>query len=423
MRVLMQSRTDLFDKPGGDTIQLKKTKQELEKLGVTVGVSLDLKPDLNNYDLVHLFNLDRCQETYLQAKNAKKQGKSIALSTIHHRFGEIEDYERKMRYGFRRIVNPIFRTYRSREYLKNFYRALFDAKQRTPFFYQIIIGIRRQQLALLRMADVLLPNAHVEAQELLNEFGAVCTEKYQFDSEQGKVSAEQKATPLSESEWSEGPKIGPSDLQDNGKDKPIVVVPNGVDIHNFFSPDPYLFKDKYDYGDFILCVARIEARKNQLKIIEAVKNIRSATYPDINLVLVGRFNSNHPEYCRRVRKKIGEYPWLYHIERIPYQNMPSAFVSARVHISASLFETTGLVNCEAGLAGCNVVASNKGYSGEYLKNFAWYCDPYVVSSIEAALSSALEAPEGNEDLKQRILDNYSWQATGRRTLEAYKLIL
>ena len=34
MRVLMQSRVDLSEKPGGDTVQLKKTKEALEKLGV-----------------------------------------------------------------------------------------------------------------------------------------------------------------------------------------------------------------------------------------------------------------------------------------------------------------------------------------------------------------------------------------------------
>ena len=57
MKVLFQSRTNLFDAPGGDMVQMLKTKEFLEKLGVTVDVSLEFEPDLKDYDLVHLFNL------------------------------------------------------------------------------------------------------------------------------------------------------------------------------------------------------------------------------------------------------------------------------------------------------------------------------------------------------------------------------
>ncbi len=389
----MQSRVDLFDRPGGDTIQLKKTKEELKKLGVEVAVSLELQPDVSGYDIVHLFNLDRCHETYLQAENAKKQGKKVALSTIHHCFSEIEEYEKKMRYGLRRIVNPVFTTYKSREYLKNFYRAIFDARQRYAFFQQIKKGMRNQQVELLEMADVLLPNAQLEAEELGKEFQIPNANERSSEEEQERA------------------------LFGN-----IAVVPNGVDVQHFFSPDPYWFKDQYDFGDFVLCVARIEARKNQLNIIKAVKDLRAEKNPEINLVLVGIFNPNHPEYGYRVRQQINKYDWLHHIEHIPYRKIPSAFVSARVHISASLFETTGLVNCEAGLAGCNVVASNRGYSKEYLQDYAWYCDPYNILSIQTALGSALKAQKGNDEFKQRIVDNYSWKKTGEKTLQAYRRI-
>ena len=47
MKVLMQSRNNFFTLRGGDTIQLEKTKAELEKLGVEVDFSLDFNPDLS----------------------------------------------------------------------------------------------------------------------------------------------------------------------------------------------------------------------------------------------------------------------------------------------------------------------------------------------------------------------------------------
>ena len=42
MKVLMQSRNNFFTLRGGDTIQLEKTKAELEKLGVEVDLVLIL---------------------------------------------------------------------------------------------------------------------------------------------------------------------------------------------------------------------------------------------------------------------------------------------------------------------------------------------------------------------------------------------
>ena len=50
---------------GGDTVQIEKTKEQLEKLGVEVDISLELEPDLSAYDLVHLTNVTRIQETYV----------------------------------------------------------------------------------------------------------------------------------------------------------------------------------------------------------------------------------------------------------------------------------------------------------------------------------------------------------------------
>ena len=90
MKVLFQSRKTLFTVPGGDTTQILKTKEYLERLGVKVDISLDLEPCLESYDIVHVFNLMRPQELYLQVKNAKKQGKKVALSTIYGPYIEFE---------------------------------------------------------------------------------------------------------------------------------------------------------------------------------------------------------------------------------------------------------------------------------------------------------------------------------------------
>ena len=78
MNVLFQSRTTLFTVPGGDTVQILKTKEYLEKSGILININTESEPDLTGYDLVHLFNLIRPQEVLTQARNAKRQGKKIA---------------------------------------------------------------------------------------------------------------------------------------------------------------------------------------------------------------------------------------------------------------------------------------------------------------------------------------------------------
>ena len=103
MRVLFQTRTNLFDAPGGDMVQMLKTKEFLEKKGIQVDISLDFEPNLEGYDLVHLFNLMEPQDIYLQLKNAQRQNKKVVLSTI---YGLYTEFERKARGGlFQKVAN------------------------------------------------------------------------------------------------------------------------------------------------------------------------------------------------------------------------------------------------------------------------------------------------------------------------------
>ena len=50
MKVLMQIRANAFTCPGGDTIQMQKTKEALAGIGYDVDLSLELRPDLSQYD-------------------------------------------------------------------------------------------------------------------------------------------------------------------------------------------------------------------------------------------------------------------------------------------------------------------------------------------------------------------------------------
>ena len=158
MKVLFQSRKTLFSAPGGDTTQLLKTKEYLEKLGVGVDISLELEPDLAGYDIVHLFNLMRPQEIYLQARNAKRQGKKVALSTI---YGPYAEYEKKARGGLLQAMNQVL-SITQIEYLKVIARAVLKREFSKGTAIYLANGHKRLQRKIIRMVDVFLPNSHSE---------------------------------------------------------------------------------------------------------------------------------------------------------------------------------------------------------------------------------------------------------------------
>jgi glycosyltransferase involved in cell wall biosynthesis len=371
----MQSRRDILTKKGGDTVQMLETKKALENLGVTITINCDPKADLTSFDLIHLFNIDGCFSTYQQAKNAVAQEKPYVLSPIHHRQLDIEIWEDTDLYDFKRFIYPIFRSYGSRETLKSLYKAVFNWSEWPGLLRQLVVGTAASQRWVVEHAAYLLPNAFGEADAVKN------------------------------------------DISPNFR---YVVVPNGVSP-TFFKANPNSFQEKYGKLPFVLCVGRVESRKNQLRIIAAVKELRKGD-PFLRLVLVGAFNPHHLEYCYRVRREVAANNWIMHIPEVPYTKIPAVFAAAKSHVSASWKETSGLVNVEAALAGCGVVSPNKGYCREYLGGEAEYCDPGDVSSIAAAISRSFSHVP-SEDYKKLILQDYTWDTAAKKTLGVYNDVL
>ena len=82
----------------------------------------------------------------------------------------------------------------------------------------------------------------------------------------------------------------------------------------------------------------------------------------------------------------------------------------------------GLVSLEAALAGCTIVSTNRGSTQEYFGELAHYCDPGNLDSIVEAITDAWKAKKDLR-LKQRILENYTWEKTAEFTHNAYKKAL
>jgi glycosyltransferase involved in cell wall biosynthesis len=373
MKVLMLGRIDLFEKPGGDSIQVENTAKELRNLGIEVDIKTDLKCDMSGYDLVHIFQLDWIPEIYFFVKRAKSFEKKIVFSAIHHNINEVKKFDDEYAFDFRRVSRFLFKDQFARDTFKNVYRSTFDIRRLPPTIFSVFYGFKKMLRQILLWSDVVLVQTNLEAEDIKKTFEV---------------------------------------------DVSCIKVPNGVGkncFNNVYS------KINLDIEDYIISVGRIEPRKNQLNIIKAVEMLRSETGNDIRLVLIGFLGKiKHFEYAHLFCKEIENKKWITHISKVPYELMPGYYRKAKVCVSASWFETTGLTSLEALFCGTNAVASGDR-AKECLGAHVSYCSPDDVLSIKNAIKKELLAPR--PVLDDKIRAEYTWENTAKKTLGVYEEVL
>ncbi|MEO7426185.1 MAG: hypothetical protein ABI036_13440, partial [Fibrobacteria bacterium] len=239
-RVLWQNRNDSDSLPGGDTIVLKETVKNLLAQGCRVDVSLEDAPDLSDYGMVHLNNISRTRDTCEQARNAKRHGRPILLMPLY------EDMDRylvpatkldllyqhlsttKTRLDFDEIKTVLSRFELPQHPLDN------------PVARYLGIGDKERQREILATVDYVLTSGDGESRSIEERFGPM---------------------------------------------RNMQAVHYGFN-RAFLEADGAAFTAKYGLKDFVLCVGRLESRKNQWTLIEIFRAL-----PKIKLVLIGAFSN------------------------------------------------------------------------------------------------------------------------------------
>jgi glycosyltransferase involved in cell wall biosynthesis len=363
MRVLWPVREDLIRQAGGDTVQILSTAEILRRRGVRIHLSGEPRPDFSGYDLVHLFHLDRLWENECHCRRIRAQNRPAVLSPIYWRSDE---YDRLGRFG----VQAVFaRTFGSEAYssVRIAQQWLFHCAMRPdPLRYGgPTVSFHRSAEFVLSTVSVLLPNSRAEQEQIEGAF---------------------RARPM------------------------VTVVPNAADLDVFRPmPDP-----RPQYREGVLCVGRIEPRKNQLLLIRALRG------SEIPLTLVGESGRHSRRYARRCIQEADANVCLTGFR--PPAELCTLYRSAKVHACVSWYETPGLANLEAALCGCAVVATPGGCTREYLGDEAHYCAPDDPDSIRCAIAAAMsKGPSAS--LANRIAREFTWEAAADKTLEAYQLAL
>lgn len=371
MKILMQIRNNVFSCPGGDTVQMQKTKQELEALGYDVDLSLELRPNLESYDLVHLFNLTRVQETYIQVQNAVEQNKPIVFSTIYWPNAE---FEKKANVGVRKLLGKALNVDQM-ESLKAAAKFFLLGNHDDGTRHLMTHSYQRMQRYILEHTDIFLPNAMEEMNQIEKVLGF------------------------------------------HARREQTVVVPNAIDLESAQAAMRQPVCDEFEkYRDWLICVGRIDTRKNQLALLQAIKG------SPYRLLLVGKCSPGQKPYFHKVMKAIAGNPSIQYLEHIENSKLYQLYKVCRVSVLPSWFETPGLVSLEAAAMGCNIVVSDKGTTKDYFGKYAYYCNVMDSVSIRKQIDRAYETPF-DEAFREKIFSEYTWKKAAEKTAEGYRQAL
>lgn len=368
MRILMVNREDVYTVPGGDTIQMVQTMAALKKSG---GVDVDVSTaaecsSINAYDLIHVINWEQLERVISKFNWEPRVGPPIVLSTVFWlQTGHWFDHS----VSTSRLWKSIRKGFGER-----YSRSIYERWQMIKF-QRSTEGERIREL--LSLPEQLLPNSKIE----LSYLETVMNLK-------GQLAARS------------------------------TVVPNGVRKELFESipqPNP-TFIQKYGVRDFVLQVGRIQSAKNQLALIQALAGL------SVPIVFIGQPSPYETDYYSRCKEEGEKRGNVIFIEHLSQEELAGIYVLAAVHALPSFRETPGLVSLEAAAAGCRIVSTAVGSTYEYFGDDAWYCDPWNRQSIRQSVLRALNSPKSMK-LRNRILQEFTWDNAAEATLRAYKIAL
>jgi len=353
MRVLLQNRPNALIQRGGDTVLMEKLAQGLKLLGVEAVIDLSGRPDYSGVDLVHLFNFATPDYTRQLAEEAYRHNVPFVVTTLYE---DIPAFHNQSIEVAQRLVE-----YVQRGQARDWYAAKrVNVKEVMP-----CAGFDNSWTAL-----------HAAALFSTGTYETACLRR-DYPGTAG-----------------------------------IAEIRFGYEVSS--AADPDLFVRQYGVRDFVLCVGRIESRKNQLMLLKALED------SELPVVLAGGGFTYQPAYDRAVRafRRRGRTIVL---EKLSAEMLASAYSAARVHCLPSWFELPGLVHLEAAWYGCQVVTSRSGTISDYFGDRIFYCNAWDEDSIREAVLEAYRRPVSPE--LKRIAADFSWDLTARSTYEVYKQVL
>lgn len=172
---------------------------------------------------------------------------------------------------------------------------------------------------------------------------------------------------------------------------------------------------------YVLFVGLAQPRKNLEAVVTVFGRI-AARDDHVQLVLAGPDGYPEGRFPALV-KETGAVDRVRHLGYVPVADLPALYAGAAVLLFPSHDEGFGLPALEAMACGCPVVASTAGALPEVVGEGGLVFRPDAIDDLEEATSRMLDDPDARaaEVTRGRArAAAFSWEATARATLAAYR---
>jgi glycosyltransferase involved in cell wall biosynthesis len=356
LRVAMLNRSNAWSAPGGDTRIMLQMQEAVRTHGIEITYP-ETEADCTESDILHFVNMTLPEPLSHASALAEALGKPFVLTTL------FEDWNQ--------YLAPSHQTF---TYAKQFVEGKVSLSDMTELVLKQTTngcGPRLNVEAALGNASALLACGESEAARIRSSYPNVADRVH--------------IVPFA------------------------VTSPQLVDDHVLESLLRTLGFDQY-----VLCIGRLETRKNQLMLLAALQN------EDIPIVFATGGHTPQPAYRATVQQWKRNAPVRY-LERVPWHSMSTVIRAASAHVLPSFYELPGLVHLECASAGIPIVASTWGALTDYLPESAFYpCDPTDIESIRNATLNALKRPAAPRP--QEIANSYTIERLGDALASVYEAL-
>ena len=357
LNILYCLRRDAHTKPGGDSGKVEKYIKELSKINIKANIVTNpsqLSQLTSDPTLVHIFNTQTPYENIPYYKWAKRRKIPIYFSTIHHQEKFMEMYFKTSKIG--RFLN-----YEMHSWLTSLAREIlvYRSIRNLTNFSRLPKSINRK---IIENSESIFPLSTSELEHLETDHAI-------------RIPKEK-----------------------------VTIIPNG---QTFTSPTEQLTRD-ID----ILVVGRIEPRKNQLKIAQALSK------SNYTVCFAGQENTNHTTYVRDFKDTVNSSKNISFIGKQNQDQLKELYTKSRINLSNSWFEVVSQVDLEATALGCKPIVSEAGAILDYFSPAPITLSPNCSEQeiLDAVNSAALPtySPKIREDYF------FEWSSIVEKILHIYR---
>lgn len=206
----------------------------------------------------------------------------------------------------------------------------------------------------------------------------------------------------------------------------IEVIPLGVSsafIREKATPKNQSVQERYGIeSPYILCVGRLNPRKNLMPLVEAFVGLKRETSIPHKLIIAGKGDFAAESIIQSIKTMLcPEDVWF--IGFVADQDLPSLYNGADVFIYPSLFEGFGLPILEAMSCGTPVIAAGTSGLIETVGDAGLLVNPLDPKEIKDAVLRIIS----DQDLKKKYIKRglsrakkFTWLSAAQKTLNVYK---